>query len=285
MAEPLLSRDRLATLVVWAAALVALVPLVLIVGFILSKGWHYFSLNFFTQTMQAIGPLDKTADGGAKNAIFGTLEQVTIATLISLPLGILTGLFLSERPGRVSKVVRFFVDAMSGVPSIVAGLFIFAIYIIQFHRSFSGMAAGMALSVLMLPTVARTSEEMLRLVPGGLREASLALGAPEWKTVIHVVLPAACTGLVTAMVLGIARIAGETAPLLMTAFGNSAVNVNPLKGAQSALPLFVYQQIRQPQENQVAVAWTGALVLVLLVLALFAFARFLAARSRKENFR
>jgi phosphate transport system permease protein len=170
---------------------------------------------------------------------------------------------------------------MSGIPSIVAGLFIFTMFVLKFDQGFSGLAAAMALSVLMLPTVARTAEEVIKLVPDGLRESSLALGAPQWKTVTKIVLPAARSGLVTATVLGVSRIAGETAPLLMTSFGSDSVNVNPLHGAQSSLPLFAFQRVRAALPTQIARGWAGALVLIVLVLALFTLARAVAARGRK----
>jgi phosphate transport system permease protein len=170
---------------------------------------------------------------------------------------------------------------MSGIPSIVAGLFIYTMWIVRFHEGFSGLAAAMALSVLMLPTVARTAEEVIKLVPNGLRESSLALGAPEWKTTTRIILPAARSGLVTATVLGVSRIAGETAPLLMTAFGSDAVNTNPWHGPQSALPLFAFQRVRNAIPTQIARGWAGALVLIVLVLALFTLARAAAARGRK----
>src|SRR5260370_2187487 len=187
--------------------------------------------------------------------------------------------FLNDVGGRLVRPVRFIVNAMSGVPSIVAGLFIFAAWIVQLGNKFSGLAGALALSVLMLPTVTRTAEEMLRIVPDGLREASLALGAPEWRTVSGVVLPTARAGLLTAVILGVARAVGETAPLIMTAFGASILNLNPFKEAQSSLPLMIYSLIRSPQQAQADRAWTEAFVLIALVLALFTLARILAGRA------
>jgi phosphate transport system permease protein len=181
--------------------------------------------------------------------------------------------------GRTVQLVRTIVNAMSGVPSIVAGLFIYAVWILQFHHTFSGFAASLALSILMLPTVTRTAEEVLRLVPDGLREASLALGAPEWRTVWSVVLPTARSGLITAVILGVARAVGETAPLIMTAFGSSSMNYDAFHAPQQSLPLFVWQQYQQQLAGPLQRAWTGALVLIVLVLVLFSMAR-LVARSR-----
>jgi phosphate transport system permease protein len=199
--------------------------------------------------------------------------------VLSVPIGLLCAVFMNEIGGPLKRPVRLFVDAMSGVPSIVAGLFIYAVWVVGLHKGFSGLAAALALSILMLPTVTRTSEEVLRLVPDGLREASLAMGVSEWRTVWGVVLPTARGGLITAVILGVARAVGETAPLIMTSFGASLLNWNPLHGAQSSLPLFVYEQIRSPRPAQIQRAWTGALVLIALVLGLFSLARYLGYRT------
>ncbi|MGH9157232.1 MAG: phosphate ABC transporter permease PstA [Acidimicrobiales bacterium] len=281
---PLIARDKVATIVVTTAGLLTLLPLVLILGFVVTKGVGALRAGFFTHTLEAVGPLDPATAGGAQHAVLGTLQQVAIAAALSVPLGIATAVYLNEFGGRLAGVVRFFVDAMSGIPSIVAGLFVFAVWVLQLGRGFSGMAAGLALAVLMLPTVTRTAEEMLRLVPDGLREAALALGAPHWRTVMRVVLPSARSGLVTAVMLGVARVVGETAPLLLTAFGTDAVNTDPLHDPQSALPLFVYQQIRNPGASPIARAWTGALVLILVVLSLFIVARLIGGGTRRKRF-
>ncbi len=269
----LAAADRLASLVVASVAIGLLIPLVLIVVFVTAKGIGAVTVNFFTKTELGIGPLDPATRGGALHAIVGTLEEVGLATLVSVPLGILTALFLNEVGGRWARPVRMFVDAMSGVPSIVAGLFIYAVWVVGLGRGFSGLAAAFAMSILMLPTVTRTVEEVLRLVPDGLREASLALGATEWRTTANVVLPTARSGMVTAVILGVARAIGETAPLIMTAFGASLLNLNPVKGAQDNLPLYIYKNIRSPLPAQLQRAWTGALVLIALVLTLFVIAR------------
>jgi phosphate transport system permease protein len=253
----------------------------MIVIYVVGKGLGGITRSFFTETRESVGPNDPATVGGAKHAIIGTFEQVGLATLLATPLGLMTAVHLTESRGRLARVTRVLVDAMSGIPSIVAGLFIYTMWIVRFHEGFSGLAAAMALSVLMLPTVARTAEEVIKLVPNGLRESSLALGAPEWKTTMRIILPAARSGLVTATVLGVSRIAGETAPLLMTAFGSDAVNTNPWHGAQSALPLFAFQRVRNAIPTQIARGWAGALVLIVLVLALFTLARAVAARGRK----
>jgi phosphate transport system permease protein len=275
------ARDQVATVMVATAALITVIPLVLIVGYVLSQGLKGLSGAFFSQTFESVGPLDPPTVGGARHAIVGTIQQVGLATLLATPLGLLTAVHLTESQGRLSRVVRLLVDAMSGIPSIVAGLFIYTMWVVRFRQGFSGLAAAMALAVLMLPTVARAAEEMLRLVPVSLREASLALGAPQWRTVLRVVLPAARNGIVTAAVLGVARIAGETAPLLMTAFGSDSLNSNPFNGPQSALPLFAFYRVRNALPSQIARGWAAALVLIVIVLALFTVARAFGARARK----
>ena len=276
---PVAAIDKLFTVLVGAGALVVLMPLVTILVFVTLKGFRALRLGFFFHDLAKVGPLDPATAGGGLHAIVGTLEQVGIAVAISVPLAMMVAVFLNEVGGRLVRPVRFIINAMSGVPSIVAGLFIFAVWIVQLGNKFSGLAGALALSVLMLPTVTRTSEEMLRIVPDGLREASLALGAPEWRTVSGVVLPTARTGLLTAVILGVARAVGETAPLIMTAFGASILNLNPFKEAQASLPLTIYSLIRSPQQAQVDRAWTGAFVLICLVLALFTLARVLGGRA------
>jgi phosphate transport system permease protein len=229
--------------------------------------------------MRGVGPLDSS--GGAYHAIIGTLEQVGIACMLSIPLGILVAVYVVEYGrGRLAFLVRFFVDVMTGLPSIVAGLFIFAFWVVGLHKGFSGFAAGLALAVLMLPVVARSTEEMLKLVSSDLREASYALGLPRWRTVVSVVLPTASAGITTGVVLAIARVTGETAPLLLTAFGFDAVKTNPLRGPQAGLPLFVFSQAGSAFEVAVRRAWAGAVTLIAIVLMLTIVARLLASRNR-----
>ena len=249
-----IARDRTMAALVSVMAVAIVIPLALIIGYVFAKGLPYLRLTFFTTTMADVSPTDPATQAGGLQAIVGTVEQVGIAALISIPLGVLTAVYLNEVRGRLQRPVRIFVDAMSGTPSIVAGLFIYTV-LIAGGGSFSGFAAALALSVLMLPTVTRTSEVVLRLVPDGLREASLALGSPQWKTVWRVVLPSARSGLITACILGVARVIGETAPLIMTAFGSSALNANPFSGAQAALPLSAFNLFRAfgPSVDE---AWT-----------------------------
>jgi phosphate transport system permease protein len=269
--------DRAVTAIVTSAAMLVLVALGVIVWLPISKGAKNLNWAFFSETLEKVDPSlpIEQQGGGAMHAIVGTLVQVGIATLISVPFGILTAVYLNEVKGRFAPIVRVLVDAMSGIPSIVAGLFIYAMWVVGFGAGFSGFAASLALGILMLPTVARTSEEMLKLVDPSLREASLALGSSEWRTTLQVVLPTARTGLITATILGIARVAGETAPLIMTAFGSDKVvgPVGALSDEQSSLPLFVFQRFAQDDTSR---AWTGALVLILLVVLLFALARLLS---------
>ncbi len=271
------ARDRTMAALVTIAAIGIVVPLVLILGYVIFKGVAYLRVAFFTTTSAGIGPESPASQTGGLQAIVGTLEQVGIATLISVPLGMMTAVYLNEVGGRMRRPVRIFVDTMSGVPSIVAGLFIFTV-LVEGH-GFSGFSAALALSILMLPTVTRTAEVVLRLVPDGLREASLALGSPQWRTVWGVVMPSARSGLITAAILGVARVVGETAPLIMTAFGSETMNTNPFKGAQAALPLAAYQHFLSSQNSDVERAWLYALVLLMIVLILFVTARLIGRRS------
>jgi phosphate transport system permease protein len=276
---PLEARDRLARVVVASVALGLLIPLGVIVGYTIARGYHALRPQFFVQDQSHVGPLSPATEGGGSAGIVGSLEMVGLATLLSVPLGVLTAVFLNEIGGRLARPVRMIVDAMSAIPSIVAGLFIYAAFILALHQRQTGFAAALSLAVLMLPTVTRTAEVVLRLVPGGLREASLALGGSEWSTVRRVVLPTARTGLLTAVILGVARVIGETAPLILTSLGNTSFNANPLKGNQDALPLMIYRLIRFPQTASIQRAWTGALVLLGIVLVLFIVARLLGGRG------
>jgi phosphate transport system permease protein len=281
----LVAIDRTIQAAVTAGALLVLVPLVWVVLYIVIKGAPSLTLGFFLHDQRGISPLEPATAGGGLNAIVGTLEQVGLAVMVSLPLGALAALFLNESRSRWRRPVRLFVDAMSGLPSIIAGLFIYAVFILPFGRDttlfdFNGLMAALALSLDMLPTVCRTIEVVLRLVPDGLREASMALGASRARTVWSVLLPTARSGITTAAVLAIARAVGETAPLLFTAFGNTLLNTNPLSGDQESLPLFIYRYIRQPNKNAIQRGYTGALVLMLVVLVLFVLAR-IAGSSRR----
>lgn len=270
--------NRLVTLGAALSFLLAMLPLVAVLGYTLSRGIKRLSPNFLTHSMAGVGPLD--SGGGVYHSILGTVEQVGIASLVSVPLGLLVAIYITEYGrGRLAFSVRFFIDVMTGIPSIVAGLFIFAFWVLVLHRGFSGFAAALSLAILMLPVVVRSTEEMIRLVPNGLREASYALGIPRWRTIVSVVLPTALTGITTGIMLAVARVTGETAPLLLTASGNDFIHVNPFSGQQSALPLFVFQQTQSAFDVAIDRAWAGALTLILIVIALYVAARLLTRRN------
>jgi phosphate transport system permease protein len=271
--------DRSATAILGVAVAAAFLPLVAVLIFTVSRGVERLSPSFLWHSMKAVGPLD--AYGGVYHAMLGTLEQVGIACALAVPLGLAVALYLSELGrGRLAVAVRFAIDVMTGIPSIVAGLFIYAAWVLALHQGYSGFAAGVALAILMLPVVVRASEEMLRLVPADLREASYALGVPRWRTTLSVVLPSAASGITTGVTLAIARVAGETAPLLLTAFGADAINRDPTHGPQSSLPLFVFTQAGSASRLAVQRAWAGALVLVAVVLLLTVVARLATRRTQ-----
>ncbi len=279
--------DRLAAVVVGTGALLLFLPLVWVLAFVVSKGLPALRLDFFLHDQRGVLATDPATAGGGLGAIVGSVEQVGLALVMSLPLSVLTAVLLTETRSRMRRPVRLFVEAMSGLPSEVAGLFIFASIILwNTHRTgrpgFSGFMASLALSMVMIPTISRTLEVVLRLVPDGLREASYALGASRGRTVWSVVLPTARSGLATATVLGVARAVGETAPLIFTTLGNSLLNADPFSGQQDALPLFVYSRVRLQSLEAQQRGFTGALVLVLLVLLLFALIR-LVGRDRSHR--
>jgi len=272
------SRDRLATAVTTAALILAILPLIGVLSYTISRGLTRFDTTFFTHSMRNISAKDAT--GGAYHAIIGTLEQVGIATLISVPIGLLVSIYLVEYArGRFGRLVSTFVDVMTGLPSIVAGLFVLAVWVLFLDQGYSGFAGSLALVILMVPVVVRSSEEILRLVPDALREASYALGVPRWRTIVSIVLPTALPGITTGVMLAIARATGETAPLLLTVFGNDAINVNPFSGAQEGLPLFVFRQAGLPNNTALDRAWAGALTLIAFVVLLNVLARLLIRRS------
>lgn len=274
--------DKAATVFVWAAFLLALVPLFSVISLVVRKGAARFDADFLTHSMRGIGARD--VNGGAYHAIIGTLEQVLLASAMAIPVGLLAAVYVVEHGrGPLVSAVRFVTDVMTGVPSIVAGLFVFSFWVIALGQGFSGFAAALALAILMLPTVVRTTEVVLALVPDSLREASLALGTPRWKTVLRVVLPTAASGITTGIVLAVARVTGETAPLLLTALNFDSINTNPFSGQQAGLPTFVYAQAGQPQQAAVDRAWAGALTLLLLVLVLNLVARLIARRTRLKG--
>lgn len=269
-------KNQLVWVLVAAAFLLALVPLVSVLYLVVKNGLARFDGVFFTHSMRNIGPTD--AGGGAYHAILGTVEQVALASLIAIPLGLLTAVYLVEfgGQGRPARTISFFVDVMTGVPSIVAGLFVLAFWVLALGMGFSGFAGALALTVLMLPVIVRSSEEMLRLVPNELREASAALGVPNWRTTCLVVLPTALPGVVTGIMLAIARVMGETAPLLLTVFFTDSINPNPFNGPQVGLPQFVFDQATKPDNTAIARAWSGALTLIVIIMLLNLVARLIA---------
>jgi len=257
-----------------AAAGAVILPLVLIFAFLLWQGAAAINVDFFTHLPKPVGEVG----GGMANAIIGTLILLGLASLLGLPIGILGGVYLAEsRDPRLPWIVRFLADVLNGVPSIVIGIFAYTLVVLPMRR-FSAVAGGVALAVIMLPIVVRTTEEMVRLVPASLREAGLALGVPEWKVVLRVVLPTARAGIVTGAMVAVARVAGETAPVLFTAFGNRFWHQG-LDQPIAALPLQIFAYAIAPYDDWHRQAWAGALVLIVLVLVVSLMAR-LATRGR-----
>jgi phosphate transport system permease protein len=271
--------DQLARLLLLGGTVLALVPLVLVVYYLIHKGAGALSVDFFTTDPSGRFFGDP---GGIRSAIVGTVLIVALATAMAVPIGIGVALYLVEygKGSRFASVVRYFVDVMTGVPSIVFGLFIYIVLILGgVAGNFAGWKGSIALGLLMLPIITRASEVVLRLVPDSLREAALALGAPRWRVVTRVVLPTALPGIVTGSLLAIARAAGETAPLLFTAFAVKATTVD-LGSQMNSLPIQIFNDVRQAQDRLVERAWGAALTLVLMILLLNLFARLVQRRSR-----
>lgn len=243
-----------------------------------------FHTNFWLQSMAFAGPQSPLNIGGAAHAAVGTLEQIGIATTLSVPLAVAAAVFLAEVGGALARPVRIIVEAMTALPDIIAGLFVYALFILTFGMQKSGLAAALAIAVTMLPIIARASEVVLRLVPGTLREASYALGSSQWRTVWNVVLPTARPGLATAIVLGMARGIGETAPVLIVAGFTKEFNFDPLSGPQTSLPLYIwnYVHIEGVNPQYVARGFGAGVVLVLVVLGLFTLARKLGGTAPGE---
>jgi phosphate transport system permease protein len=281
--------DRLFTTLMYLAFVLAAIPLVVITWYTVKEGIGVIDLGFLQNSMFRINP--EGPGGGIYHAIVGTLIQSLLATVIAAPIGVLAAIYLVEYGGGrpFARAVSLFVDVMTGVPSIVAGLFIYAFWILALGFQRSGFAGSLALIILMLPIVIRSSEEMLKLVPMELREASYALGVPKWRTVLKVVLPTALPGIVTGVMLGVARIAGETAPLLLLVGSNNKIEFNPFAGTgdpnpQSSLPTYIFQQFGVATGNTDAPAfqraWGAALVLIIIIGLLSLFARLVARFTR-----
>ncbi len=277
--------DKLVTTLVWSSFAVALVPLVSLVWTVVSKGAPVISSQFLSYSMRnVVGP-----GGGIYHAIMGTLIITATAALISVPIGLLTAIYLVEygAKNRTARTITFLVDVMTGIPSIVAGLFAYALFVLFFGEGVRmGFGGAVALSVLMVPIVVRACEEMLKLVPNDLREASYALGVPKWLTITKVVLPTAISGIITGVMLAIARVIGETAPLLIIAGKTDSVNLNLFDERMQTLPVFIYYSYTQPgvpaQYGQDR-AWGAALVLIVIVMTLNLLARFLGARLAPKS--
>jgi phosphate transport system permease protein len=273
-------RDRVMTVVLYSIASLVLLSLTWIILFTLFRGWKAMvHSNFWTQDLSRAGPLSPLTVGGLKHAVVGTLWMIGIALALTVPLGLACAVYLNEVGGRLSRFVRTITVAMTALPSIVAGLFIYISLIITFHFEHSGLAAALALSVMMLPIIIRSADLVLRLVPGNLREASSALGSPQWRTVWHVVLPTARSGLATAVILGAARGIGETSPVLLTAGYTTYLNTNPLHGPMVSLPLAAFELVSSGVPNFVARGFGAAAFLLLVVIILFVIARIIGGRG------
>ena len=271
--------DKIMGVLLTSAALVAFAALFSVVFFVLWKGRNaVFRSNTYVQDLSRTGPLDGLDKGGMSHAIVGTLIMTGLSLIFTVPLGVACSVYLNETRGRVAALVRTVVTAMTALPSILAGLFIFATWILILGFERSGLAASIAVSIMMLPIIIRSADVVLRLVPGNLREASAALGSSQWRTVWHVVLPTARSGLTTAVILGVARGVGETAPVLLTAGFTASMNVNPVKGPMVSLPLAAFDLIRSPQQTQIARGFATAAVLLIVVLVLFTLARIIGGR-------
>ncbi|MGV9250551.1 phosphate ABC transporter permease PstA [Streptomyces sp. NPDC003697] len=271
------AKDRIATALVWVCFLLAVVPLASVIWATVARGVKVLDGYFLTHSMGVVA--DTEPGGGIYHAIIGTLEQVALASLIAVPVGVLTAIYLVEYGrGRLARAVTFFVDVMTGIPSIVAGLFVLSFWILILDMGYSGFAGAMALAILMMPVVVRSTEEMLKLVPNELREASLALGVPKWRTILKVVLPTSAGGIITGVMLAVARITGETAPVLLLVWKTSLINNNPFRDPQASLPLYIYQQYANSSGAGAAYdrAWAAALTLIAFVMILNLVARGIA---------
>jgi len=275
-------RDGLAEKMTLLGAVIVSMAVFSILWATLSRGIKGLNLAFVTQNMREAALFDPIGKGGILHAILGTLMLIAIAIIFSVPMGILTALYLTEIKGKAAGLIQFLVQAMSGVPSVVASLFIYAAIILNTPLRSSAFLGGLALTILMVPTVTRTAQEVLNLVPRDLREAGLAMGATQWKTVALVVIPAARSGLITATILGVARIAGETAPLLFTVGVFDSYNFNPFKGDQGTIPTVIWRGLLGGTPESIQRAWSAILVLLVVVLVMFVLARAFGAKSPKK---
>ena len=274
------AKDALLQVFAVMAIVITLIPIVSIVSTVIIKGYKGLHWGILTNDMALASVNDPIATGGLLHALVGTVIMVGGALIISFPIGVLTALYLTEIRGSLTRPIKFLVQAMSGVPSIVAGLFILSSLVYPVTKELSGLMGSLALTILMIPTIARTAEEMLRLIPNELREAGVALGGTQWRTVAGVVLPAAKSGLVTAIILGVARIIGETAPILLVSGGGDSLNLNPTEGAMGSLPFYIWKAfLTSGTPESLARAWAGMLVLLSFIFILFGLARYLSGRK------
>jgi phosphate transport system permease protein len=268
--------DRLAAGLILGATLICVAVLILILGYVAWRGAPALNLAFFTERPLPIG----TVGGGVAPAILGTVTMVGLASAIGIPIGIGTAIYLTEfGRGQFARTVRFAVDLLAGLPSIVVGVFVWVLLVRNVIGNFSGLAGAVALAIIMVPSVTRTVEEILRLVPNSLREASLALGVPRWRTILWVVLPTARAGVITGTILSLARAGGETAPLLLTALGNQFFSLDLLQ-PMGSLPVRIYTYALSPYEDWHTKAWGSALILILAIGCLSVIARVVAGRAR-----
>lgn len=273
------AKDRLFTTLIYASFATALVPLISVATTVVARGGRMIDGTFLSHSLRNVGPHE--VGGGIYHGMVGTLEQGAVTSVISIPVAVLVAIYLVEYGrGQLARAVTFFVDVMTGIPSIVAGLFIFTVWILVFDFRRAGFPAALALAILMIPTVVRSTEEMLKLVPNELREASFALGIPRWRTILKIVIPTALPGIITGIMLGVARVIGETAPLLLLLGATDSINFNLFSGPQSALPMIIFDQAARPSDEAVARAWGAALTLIAIVMLLNLSARAIARLTR-----
>lgn len=271
-------KNTLFLLLTLASALAVLIPLFMIIQFVLVQGASSLSLNFFTELPKPVGE----TGGGMRHAILGTIYIVLLGAAIAIPIGVTCGIYLSEfRKSKLSKTLKMTVDLMSGIPSIVIGIFAYLTVVVPL-KSFSALAGGIALSIIMLPIIIKTSEEILKLVPDHIREAGLALGLPRWKVILFIILKGSISNLLTGMILAISRAAGETAPLLFTAFGNMYYSYS-LNEPMASLPVQIYTYAISPYKDWQRQAWAGAFVLMVLILTMNLFARFILTKIKDKK--
>jgi phosphate transport system permease protein len=271
-------KNYLFTLIVIASSLIVLVPLFMIVKFVFIQGASSLNLDFFTAMPKPVGE----TGGGMKHAILGTMYIVTLGAIISVPIGVTCGVYLSEfSKSKLAKTLKITVDLLAGIPSIVIGIFAYLMIVVPL-KSFSALAGGFALSIIMLPIIIKTSEEILKLVPNHIREAGLALGLPRWKVILFIILKGEVSNLLTGVILAISRASGETAPLLFTAFGNMFLSYD-LKQPMATLPVQIYTYAISPFKDWQRQAWGGAFVLMTIILTMNLFARFVLSRIKDKK--